>query len=203
MNNLKKWSVLFGALLIMCISACGKSTAEFISSEEFSKEETEDSQVSSEGLHTEHTNVQTMICVYVCGQVKSPGVYELPSGSRVCDAFLKAGGFTELAAKDYWNQARVLNDGEMIYVPTLEEAAEREPAWNESENTDDKDGKININTANKEQLMTIPGIGESKAESIIEYREKNGVFSSLEEVMQVDGIKEGLYEKMKDYIVIN
>jgi len=129
-------------------------------------------------------------------------VYVLTEGSRVCDAFFAAGGLTENAAKDYWNQARLLSDGEMIYVPNEEEAANRSPEKGNTKNTDN-DGKININTATKEGLMTLPGIGESKAERIIAYRDEHGGFSSLEEIMEVEGIKEGMYEKIKDYIVIN
>ena len=101
-------------------------------------------------------------------------------------------------------------DGEMIYVPTVEEAKEGQldrldnsSDRNDSTDTNDTSGKININTASLEQLMEIPGIGESKARAIITYRDTNGGFSSIEEVMNIEGIKEGVFSKMKEYIVVN
>ena len=89
----------------------------------------------------------------------------------------------------------------MIYVPTLEEAEERKQSSLNVEDT--RSQKVNINVASKEQLMTIPGIGEAKALAIIAYREKNGMFSKIEDVMNVEGIKDGMFAKMKEYIVVN
>ncbi len=196
-------SVLLGTLVVVCICGCGKNTAEFITSEDFSQEEetVELSESDAQG----DINIDTeaaKLCIYVCGAVNNPGVYEIAEGSRVCDAFAAAGGLTEEAAGDYWNQARLLSDGEMIYVPTKEEAKERAPEEVFNQNTDETNDKININTATKESLMTLPGIGEAKAERIIAYRQEHGAFSSIEEIMEVEGIKEGMYEKIKDYIVI-
>ena len=199
-------SVLLGALLVVCFSGCGKDTADYVIAEETQMTETESEAVVFEET-TESTETEQLLYVYVCGEVKSPGVYTLPDGSRVCDVFSAAGGFTEAAATDYWNQARRLKDGEMIYVPTLEEAKERE--WEDAESQaevsqdNNAQNKININTASKSQLMTIPGIGEAKAEAILSYREVNGAFSSIDEVKKVDGIKDGVFTKMKEYIVIN
>lgn len=196
-------SVLLGTLVVVCICGCGKNTAQFISSADFS-EEKETAYISESeefGSIKKETETQ-MLCIYVCGAVHHPGVYELLEGSRVCDAFLAAGGLTDEAAEDYWNQARILSDGEMIYVPTKEEAKERVPETAVNPKNDETSDKININTATKESLMTLPGIGEAKAERIIAYRNEHGAFSSIEEIMEVEGIKEGMYEKIKDYIVI-
>jgi len=196
-------SVLLGTLVVMCISGCNKDTAEYIKAED--TVETETKEISS--IVEEETIVQTEtkveLYVYVCGEVKVPGVYVVPAGSRVCDVFESAGGFTENAATDYWNQARVLTDGEMIYVPTIEEAKERESTETNKNTDDNQTDKVNINTASKQQLMTIPGVGEKKAQAIISYRETNGSFTSIDEVKKVEGIKDGVFEKMKDYIVIN
>lgn len=200
-------SVLIGTLIVVCICGCGKSTADYVDAGEVEVEETESEVIDQEDLV--ETTSETEICmlyVYVCGEVNSPGVYTLPEGSRVCDVFSAAGGFTDNAALDYWNQARLLKDGEMIYVPTIEEAKEREgneKSQAESPIGDNAEGKININTASKEQLMTIPGIGEAKANAIVAYRESHGAFSSIEEVKKVEGIKDGVFAKMKEYIVIN
>ena len=199
-------SVLWGTLVVVCLSACGNDTAQYLETPvEEPVLESQDSEVASDEADTQTSKVEQSVYVYVCGQVKAPGVYSLPESSRVYDAFAAAGGLTEAAATDYWNQARVLVDGEMIYVPTLEEAKERQVGElpTDSFSPEADDGRVNINTASKEELMTIPGIGEAKAVAIIAYREKNGPFSSLEELMQVEGIKDGVFSKMKDYIKIN
>ena len=121
------------------------------------------------------------------------GVYELSSESRVYEAIQKAGGFAEDAAITAINQAKVLEDEERIYVPTIEEAT-LEQIQN--------DGKVNLNTATKEELMTLPGVGESKAKLIIQYREEQGTFQTIEDVMNISGIKEGLFDKIKEYIKV-
>ncbi len=146
--------------------------------------------------------------VYVCGAVCSPGVYELKSGARVFEAIELAGGMTEEAAQEIINQARVVSDGERIYVPTTEEAESYAEGtgvdgMEVTEGTDGKEqGKININTAGKDELMTLNGIGEAKAQSILTYREEHGKFSSIEDLMKIEGIKEGVFSKIKEDITI-
>lgn len=140
---------------------------------------------------TEHTDDEEQIFVYVCGAVSKEGVYELPSGSRLYEAIEIAGGFREDADKSTVNQAEVLEDEERIYVPVIGEAVQEDA---------NQDGKININKASKEELMTLPGVGASRAESIIQYREEHGAFRRIEDIMQISGIKEGLFEKIKDRI---
>lgn len=196
---LKLWGVLFGTLIVVCLSSCSKDTVHYI-------EETEHSnfvETQQESLESEQVEIgpEQTICVYVCGQIVTPGVYTLPEGSRVYDVFVVAGGFTEEAATDYWNQARLLSDGEMIYVPSKEEAKNH---TFEGENTGktNKSNKVNINTATKEELMSLPGIGETKAVAILAYRQENGLFSSIEEIKKVEGIKETVFSKIKVYIEI-
>ena len=152
--------------------------------------------------------------VYLCGEVVKPGVYELPAGSRIVDALIAAGGFTKEAAPNYLNQARALSDGEMIYVPSRKEL-ENGPDQTEGTavtavtqgerdlpGTGQSNGLININTADKATLMTIAGVGESKAEKIIAYREESGSFRSIEDIMNVPGIKEGMFNKIRDQICV-
>lgn len=203
-------SVLLCTLIVVCICACGKDTSAYISSEE--KGSSESAEVSTQEISSELEEIEletqeTLLYVYICGAVNKPGVYTLPEGSRVCDLFVAAGGLADDAATDYWNQARILVDGEMLYVPTVEEAKERYSGGLEDSyqvaDANNASGKINLNTASVEQLMEIPGIGESKARAIINYRDTNGGFSSIEEVMNIEGIKEGVFSKMKEYIVIN
>ena len=116
------------------------------------------------------------------------------------EAIAKAGGLTENAAAEAVNQARVVVDGEQIYVLSLDEVKGAGVVSEVTERTDD--GKININTAEKEELMTLTGVGEAKAQSIIAYREEQGGFQSIEELMQIEGIKEGVFNKIKDEITV-
>lgn len=143
--------------------------------------------------------------VYVCGAVMKAGVYQLVEGSRICDAIAIAGGMTEDAMETYLNQAELLVDGQMIYVPTQDEVENQDWTNNTSAGTSTGEsqgssGLVNINTASKEELMTLTGIGEAKAESIIEYRETNGFFSSIEDIQNITGIKEGVFTQIEDEI---
>ncbi|CUX47677.1 helix-hairpin-helix domain-containing protein [Clostridium sp. C105KSO13] len=145
------------------------------------------------------------VFVYVCGAVHTPGVYELDSDSRVYEALARAGGVTKAAAGEALNQARVVTDGERIYIPTAEELEKGVVDGSMPEVTGadrENGGKININTASREELKSLPGIGDSKADSIISYRESNGGFQAVEDLMQVEGIKEGVFNKIKDKIMI-
>ena len=164
-----------------------------------------------------------ILCVYVCGAVDNPGVYNLSGDIRMIDAIKAAGGMKEDAGAKYLNLASKVTDGQKIYVPTtveVEEAfAQGEDATysiveisadgvafgddiESGTDSTDEQGRINLNTADKTELMTLPGIGESKADKIIEYRDKNGGFSSTEDLMLISGIKEGLYNKVKDKIFV-
>lgn len=146
-----------------------------------------------------------VIYVYVCGAVRHPGVYEMDQGDRVTHAILKAGGITDEAAEDYLNQAAVLEDGQKIDVPTVEEAKllqQSEVSGGEGDSGMNKSSKININTASKEELMTLKGIGESRADDIIAFRKSNGPFKSIEDIKKIDGIKEKLFREIEDQITV-
>ena len=140
--------------------------------------------------------------------MNSPGVYELEAGSRICDALSMAGGVAEDGVYEALDQAKPVVDGQTLYVPGIDEewkrslSQENANAEAESGSDDAGDGKININSASKEELMTLPGIGESKASDIITYREEHGGFSSEQDIMNIQGIKEGVYNKIKDRITI-
>ncbi len=135
--------------------------------------------------------------VHVCGEVNNPGVYALPEGSRIFEAVEAAGGLTDLAEERSLNQAKLIEDGMQIAVPNREEAAAQENIQKEI-----AQGLVNLNAATKEQLMTLPGIGESRAEAILQYREQSGGFQAVEEIMNVSGIKEAAFEKIRDKITI-
>lgn len=147
--------------------------------------------------------------VYICGQVKKPEVYEVDPGARIRDLVNLAGGFTKEAAPECVNLARVVEDGEQIYIPSVTERKQGEYSHQQdtkkektTDVTESKE-KVNINVAGLEELMTLPGIGETKAAAIIAYREEHGAFSSTEELMNITGIKTGLYTKIKDYVKVN
>lgn len=161
------------------------------------------SQEQREGAGKEQTGRtdEGKIWVYVCGQVASPGVYELPEESRIYEAVESAGGILEQGAAESVNLAEKASDGQRIYIPSKEEAAAM-PAETPDEGSSGgmNDERVNLNTADKEELMTLTGIGETRAEAILTYREENGSFHSPEDIMNVQGIKEGIYEKIKEQI---
>ncbi|MCI8306418.1 MAG: hypothetical protein HFH14_00035 [Lachnospiraceae bacterium] len=153
---------------------------------------------------------EPVVTVHVCGAVAAPGVYELKATARVGDAVDAAGGFKKNAASDYLNLAENLSDGQKIVVYTRKQAKSAygngpDSGMNGSGGKDTKaagSGLININTASKEELMALPGIGESKAADIIAYRESNGRFNSTDELMNIPGIKEGVFSKISDSITV-
>lgn len=141
------------------------------------------------------------ICIFVTGCVKNPGVYELLEGARLYEAIELAGGFTEEASQDCLNLAAYVKDGDKITVYSKEEAEKSSiGSMGPSEMTDR--GYVNINTADKKTLMTLPGIGEAKADAILSYREEHGRFSSIEDIMNISGIKQGAFDKIKSLITI-
>lgn len=147
------------------------------------------------------------VAVHVCGAVLYPGVYYLEPGSIRQEALDAAGGFTEEAAVDYVNLAAQISAGEKLYIPYADEVSAQEmPGSGTDEHVPEAEaasGKVNLNTAEKEELMTLPGIGESKADAIIQYREDAGLFQGIEDIMLVPGIKEGTYNNIKEYIVVD
>ena len=154
------------------------------------------------------------IAVHVCGQVQNPGVYYLKPGDRAVDAVTAAGGFTPEADPEALNLAAFVWDAQRLYIPSEEEAkAAREAGTDLSASGEsasgqtagdakDKAGKVNINTASKADLLGLPGIGESKAQAILSYRETHGAFRAVEDIMQVPGIKQGIFEQIQGYLVV-
>ncbi len=140
---------------------------------------------------------KSVIFIHICGEVKKPGVYEFHKEPRAVEVIEKAGGFTKKADTSAINQAEVLTDGIQLLIPKKGKKKNDEPiAEEETSKT------VNINTASKEELMTLNGIGESKAELILTYREENGGFQKKEDLMNITGIKEGVYSQIKDDITV-
>ena len=193
----------FGALLLvtvvlMTVSGCGKEEAVLLDAEDLVYQEAPGETVQPETQdEKEQEQEGTVLFVHICGEVVNPGVYELAAGSRVYEAVEAAGGFTEAAEQSCINLAQVLTDGIQIEIPDQERAQEMK-----LEQDQEQSGRIDLNTATMEQLCTLPGIGASRAESIIAYREDSGGFAKIEDIMQINGIKEAMFEKIKDKIYV-
>lgn len=169
--------------LVLWIVACGEETPALL-------------EISEEIESSEEVAEATIeyIYVYVCGQVENPGVYELENGKRMNDAVMAAGGLKEEADFDALNLAAFLTDGQKVYVPLKGEMV--------NDRTENNSGKVDINHADEKELCTLSGIGESRAKEIIAYREKNGAFTSTEDLLKVSGIKQNVYDKIKDDIEV-
>ena len=148
----------------------------------------------------ESTTLEAVIFVDIKGAVKKPGVYQMKVGDRVKDALDAAGGLTAEADSQKVNLAQRVEDQMVIVVPKVGEEAEEIPAG-ETRKEATKDGKVDINTATVEELKTLKGVGEKKAEAIIEYRKKNGSLQTKEDLMKVRGIGKKLFESFQERIV--
>ena len=179
-----------------------------------STDRTELSDASSEETKT--------LVVHICGAVSAPGVYELPAGSRIIDAVEAGGGFLPEADEACCNLAEEIVDGCQIYIMTKSESCadgqtEKKAGIQTSPDSDMQttdrnvrsnstpaleNGLVNLNTADVAALMTLPGIGESRAKAIISYREQHGAFAQIEDIMKISGIKQAAFSKIKDKITV-
>lgn len=160
---------------------------------------------------SEDTDGETEIVIYICGAVKKPGVYQCRTGERVSHAVERAGGFKKNAS-ELVNLAEPLTDGQRIYIPTKKEVLESPQETGDladGQGSADVSGSgmqrssmVNINTADAAVLMTLPGIGESRAKSILDYRKEHGSFQSIEEIKNISGIKEGLFSQIQELITV-
>ena len=186
--------------LTILLTSCKKD-----SDIEFGKNiETEAEEVVTKSLTKESESatvtLEEYIDVFISGCVNNPDVYTLKKGSIIKDAVEMAGGFSENACRDYVNLAKKLESGEHIIIPSQDEAGSLKPI--QVEDAPSGSSLVNINKASKEELMSLPGIGERKAEAIIKYRNSKS-FSNIEDIMNISGIKEAAFNKIKDKICIN
>ncbi len=142
---------------------------------------------------------QDAVYIHVCGEVRKPGVYTFSESPRVIDAVKAAGGFTKKADRAGINQAETVPDGTQLTIMAKGKKKAMPPDREESTSSG---GKVNINQATREELMTLTGIGEAKADQIITYREENGKFQKIEDIMNISGIKEGVFNNIKEYIMV-
>ena len=146
---------------------------------------------------------QDLITVDVKGAVKSPGIYDLPVGSRVNDAVQKAGGLTEQADSKSLNLAQKVSDEALVYVPAKGEEVASEETGSGAPSSTSKDKKVNLNKASMEELKQVKGLGGKRAQDIIDHRESNGKFKSVDELKKVSGIGAKTIEKLKDYVTVD
>ena len=161
---------------------------------------------AEEDSSTPEQTAEPVIMAHIFGAVVNPGVYELPLSSRIIDLIDKAGGFTDDAAHESVNQSEFVNDTAYIRVKTRDEWV-AEPSLphngtNITENRAEESSLININTAGLSELMTLPGIGEVTARNIIDYREKNGSFRSIDELKRVSRIGDSILERIIDFVTV-
>lgn len=192
MKSLWKYQIL--VLVWICFTVClggcadkGEISLEAVLS---AQESTAFSETADNAQETE-----ALIYVYVCGAVAEPGVYALPKESRIVAAVEAAGGFLAEASLESVNLAAMLSDGQQVTIPDQQQAQQ---AAQESEH----DGRVNLNRATLEQLCTLSGIGESKAKAILAYREEIGAFTSIEQLQNVTGIGEKLFQQIEENIYI-
>lgn len=199
MNRIEKLLKTAVLLFVMMIfTGCGDTGIRVMKQPETSADIIPDKteEAESESAVTEEVSETAMICVFICGAVESEGVYYVPDGSRVNDVLTEAGGFSPDASTSAVNLAGTVSDGDRIYIPR--EGEELTDTMTQA--GDISSGLVNINTAGKEELMTLPGVGETRAEEIIRYREQHGKFTQVEDLMNVNGIKEGTFNKLKDKV---
>ena len=197
----ESWSLAVKGAVIAVVLLLLVAVGGLLPKKEEAVEETEVVVTTVLAEKTEESSTQeAVIFVDIKGEVKKPGVYQMKAGDRVKDALDAAGGLTEEADSQKVNLAKRLEDQMVIVVPKVGEEAEEIPAG-ETRNEATKEGKVNINTATVEELKTLKGVGEKKAEAIIEYRKKNGSFQTKEDLMKVRGIGKKLFESFQERIV--
>lgn len=213
-RNVKaRWMyMVFLCILAHCLCGCAlKEQEHTIVMESSSSQEGDtllqetDANNASEAdeVTMQNQNLETgLVYVHVCGAVKNPGVYALCNGARVVDAVMAAGGFRKKADEAALNQAELVTDGQRLYIPSEEEVLNAGSQDGLEASGSKEESLVNLNQATKEQLMTLPGIGDAKASMIIKYREEHGSFTAIEDIMNIEGIKEGVFSKIKDYITV-
>lgn len=224
---MKEKKILLAAVLaavLFCTCSCGRekvtwdmqvsSAEEEVSTTQHFEDKTKENTTENEEEPIspsveDSTKNDNTITIYICGAVAAPGVYELQTNARIVQAIEAAGGLLEEADLISVNQAKKLEDGEQVRIYTKEEI-EALPAGTDlgnegidSNKQTGESGKININTADRESLMTLPGIGAAKAEAIIGFREQNGSFKSIEDIMKISGIKEAVFSNIQDKISVD
>ena len=198
LNNVNKTGFIL--VLFLCITICGGCKRKsYIESQ---NDNSRADNVKTDDSKSEKSSAELKpgeIYVDVEGAVQKAGVYKLKSGSRVYQAIKSAGGLRDDASIQDLNQAELLEDGQKIYIFSQNEhEAEQQKSVDSSE-----DKLVNLNTATADELMTLPGVGKSKADSIIKFREEQGRFKTKKDLMKIPGIKQGVFSKLENLIKVD
>ena len=209
-------SIIFVLVLIYVYQNLYEEDAEIILTNEENVLDAETNEIvnSNEEISSQNNREsEETVVVHVIGEVNNPGVVTLPEGSRIIDAINMAGGKTEEADLSKINLAYIVEDGTQIYIPRINEDLNQVNLISDGAGVgvvitdsnveeNEVDSKVNINTASKEKLETLPGVGETTAQKIIDYREANGKFKTIEDIKNVRGIGDAKYESLKDKITV-
>ncbi len=199
--KVKKQIILLGIVVLILLGCMACKPTSYLEKQSDLSDEDTAKDVTDSADTTEETEEKTEIYVQISGAVAAPGVYTFPADSRVYELIEAAGGLLPDAYDVSLNQAERLSDGQKIHVYTKEEAANGLVSTEGSSLT--SDGKININTASAEELTSLKGIGQTRAESIVAYRQEHGAFAAVEDLKEVSGIGDATYQKIADAITVN
>lgn len=209
MENKNKDKVIIGLVIVIVMlfaNNISKNKADDLSPSKFGLLDTDDEIIIDESNKISENNGEDIIDmkVHISGEIKNPGVYSINDGDRLDDLIKRAGGFTETANESSLNLALRLSDQMKIYIPSIYEdtkEVEESLALISNPMTSVDNDKININTASKEELMSLPNIGDKRAQAIIDYRQEN-LFKDIEDIKNVTGIGDKYYQAMKDLITV-
>lgn len=213
-NVFKRYKYTKNIIIFSFVFICGIVSLIFFQSNKNSSDDftvSESSAANKDNNRENEFNTDTSaaekLVVYVCGRVRTPGVYELKYGDRVIDAVNMAGGTLEDADLTSINMAEPVEDSSKIEINSMgntanDNSGENNTGSDKADSSSDNSGKININKADLTSLMSLPGIGEARAGSIIAYRREHGSFKTIEDIMNVSGIKESAFSKIKDLIKV-
>ena len=205
--------IVFLSVFFIYNKSSKNSYNEVVSLNEFIHDDKNQDEIIENNFYlSEEDNIKKTIFVEVKGEVLNPNVYKMEEGSIVYDLILMAGGITDKGSLDDINQAREIKNGECIIVRSIDDEGVLDKQdfvdsrFNETSyrhsGSDNNSFLININTASKEELKTLNGIGDVLADSIIEYREENGVFESIDDIKNVSRIGSKTFEKFRDKITV-
>ncbi len=208
MENLskKQWIILV-FIIVIIIGVVGYYL--YTNFQQISYENLEDDEFEEEIIENEivEEEVETIV-VHIAGAVRKEGIVELNDGARIVDAINKAGGLNENADLSKVNLAFIISDGQKIYIPFIGEEAEISTESGENVIQDNNNegssnnSLVNINTASLSQLLELPGVGNSTAQKILDYRNENGKFKSIEDIKNVSGIGDSKFNNIKNYITV-
>lgn len=214
MDKKKKYQLILGVLFFLLAGILylgqnggqkkdGITTGHFADSADGQQKKEQTDRKSAQTSVDEKTDRST-VYVHICGAVKKPGVYTFQEEPHIVDVVKQAGGFTKKADQTSVNLAERVTDGTQLVISAKgkHKGTKAEPNSRSESSDSGKSDKVNINTASEQELMTLSGIGESKASEIVSYRKTNGAFHQIEEIMNISGIKEGVFSKIKDYITV-